>query len=254
MNQTYRHSQMIEMIKRLNFVSIEQLVEEFNVTPQTIRRDLNILAKTGNITRHHGGACYESSTKNTSYSIRKDTNRLAKDQIGAKLAELIPDDSSVFINIGTTTEAIARALLNHKNLKVVTNNIHIASILSGNPSCSIIIVGGEVRNGDGGIIGEAACDFINEFKMDFGIIGISGISEDGELMDYDLREARVSQAIIRNSEHVFLAADQSKFGRKAMIRVGHIELADHLFTDFEPSNNTQNLLKQNNVVLHNVSE
>lgn len=253
MNQAFRHMQILEMINRLNYVSIEELVETFGVTPQTIRRDLNSLAKNNEISRHHGGACVESSTQNTSYSVRKDFNRSAKNQIGSKLAELIPDNSSIFLNIGTTTEAIARALLNHKNLTVVTNNIHIASTLSENPDCSIIIAGGEVRNGDGGIIGEATSDFINQFKLDFGIIGISGISDDGSLMDYDLREARVSQAIINNSRNVILAADQSKFGRTAMIRVAHIEQANHLFTDFEPSPKIKDLLDAREIVLHNVS-
>jgi len=252
MNQTYRHSQILELIKQKNFISIDELVDHFKVTPQTIRRDLNTLAKTNVITRHHGGACLESSTKNTGYLERKETNFEAKNKIAEKLVQLIPDNSSLFINIGTTTEAVAKALINHQNLKVVTNNIHVASILSENESCSIIVAGGEVRNNDGGIIGEATCEFIDQFQMDFGIIGISGIDDNGSLLDYDYREVRVSQSIIRNSRQVLLAADQTKFGRNAMIRLGNINEAHHLFTDVDPSENIKKLLETHGVQLHKI--
>ncbi|MFT5839552.1 MAG: DeoR family glycerol-3-phosphate regulon repressor [Flavobacteriales bacterium] len=250
MNQTYRHSQIVELIEQKNFISIDELVEYFKVTPQTIRRDLNALAKNNVITRHHGGACLSSSTKNIEYQDRKESNQQAKNNIAKSLAQLIPNDSSLFINIGTTTEAVARALIHHKNLRVVTNNIHVASILSENTSCSIIVAGGEVRNNDGGIIGESTVEFIDQFQMDFGIIGISGIDESGSLLDYDYREVRVSQSIIRNSRQVFLAADQTKFGRNAMVRLGNINEAQHLFTDFEPSKNIKKLLDANGVQLH----
>jgi DeoR family transcriptional regulator, glycerol-3-phosphate regulon repressor len=250
MNQTYRHSQIIELIEQKNFITIDELVEHFKVTPQTIRRDLNTLANTNVIKRHHGGACLISSTKNSEYLDRKESNQQAKNNIAQSLAQLIPNDSSLFINIGTTTEAVARALIHHTNLRVVTNNIHVASILSENTSCSIIIAGGEVRNNDGGIIGESTIEFIDQFQMDFGIIGISGIDENGTLLDYDYREVRVSQSIIQNSKQVLLAADQTKFGRNAMVRLGNINEAQHLFTDFEPSENIKNLLDANGVQLH----
>ncbi|WP_086932288.1 DeoR/GlpR family transcriptional regulator [Agarilytica rhodophyticola] len=250
MNQTYRHSQILQLIQERNFVSIDELVEHFKVTPQTIRRDLNTLAKTNAITRHHGGACLGLSTVNTEYSKRKVTNQQAKNNIAKKLVQLIPDNSSLFINIGTTTEAVAQALLHHKNLKVVTNNIHVASILSENESCSIIVAGGEVRNNDGGIIGESTVEFIDQFQMDFGIIGISGIDDNGSLLDYDYREVKVSRSIIRNSRQVLLAADQTKFGRNAMIRLGNINEAHHFFTDFDPSKNIKTLLETNGVQLH----
>ncbi len=107
MNQTYRHSQIVELIEQRNFISIDELVEHFKVTPQTIRRDLNALAKTNVITRHHGGACLSSSTKNIEYIHRKESNQQAKSNIAKSLAQLIPNDSSLFINIGTTTEAVA---------------------------------------------------------------------------------------------------------------------------------------------------
>jgi DeoR family glycerol-3-phosphate regulon repressor len=163
---------------------------------------------------------------------------------------MIPDNASLFINIGTTTETIARALLVRNNLRVVTNNLHVASILSAREDFTIIIAGGEVRNRDGGIVGEATRDFINQFRMDFGIIGISGIHSDGSLLDFDYREVRVAQAIISNSSQVLLAADHTKFGRNAMVRLGNIIQANHVFTDQAPPEEIRQLLTEHQVSLH----
>jgi len=250
MAQRRRQDLILEMIQQTGFVTTEQLVNQFKVTPQTIRRDLNELARKKKLRRHHGGAGIDSSTVNTAYQTRKIMDLEAKERIAAALADMIPDNSSMFINIGTTTETIARALLQKNNLKVVTNNLHVASILSAKEDFHVIIAGGEVRTRDGGIVGEATRDFINQFKMDFGIIGISGIHNDGSLLDFDYREVRVAQSIIANSGQVLLAADHTKFGRNAMVRLGNITQADHVFTDAEPAAEIRQLLDSHNVELH----
>ncbi|EMP55728.1 glycerol-3-phosphate regulon repressor [Marinobacter santoriniensis NKSG1] len=250
MAQHRRQDRILEMIREHGFVTTEQLVETFHVTPQTIRRDLNELARQNLLRRHHGGAGIDSSTANTEYQTRKIMDLEAKERIAEALVEMIPDNASMFINIGTTTETIARALLKKNNLQVVTNNLHVASILSAKEDFHIIIAGGEVRNRDGGIVGEATRDFINQFKMDFGIIGISGIHSDGSLLDFDYREVRVAQAIIANSDQVLLAADHTKFGRKAMVRLGTITQANHVFTDAPPPKPLRAMLADNDIQLH----
>jgi len=250
MTQKRRQDQIFEMIQQKGFVTIDELVEHFLVTPQTIRRDLNQLAESDKIKRHHGGAGIESSTVNTAYQTRKIMNLEAKQKIATAIAKQIPDGSSLFINIGTTTETVAQALLHHKNLQIVTNNLHVATILSVKEDFKIIIAAGEVRHRDGGIIGEATVDFMNQFQMDFGIIGISGIDEDGSLLDFDYREVRVAQMIINNSRQVLLGADSDKFGRSAMVRLGNITQMDHVFTEKPPSQDMCRLLKEHNVVLH----
>ncbi|MEA1081679.1 DeoR/GlpR family transcriptional regulator [Marinobacter qingdaonensis] len=250
MAQRRRQDLIMELIQQNGFVTTEQLVDHFKVTPQTIRRDLNELAGQNRLRRHHGGAGIDSSTTNTAYQDRKIMDLEAKERIAQALVAMIPDNASMFINIGTTTETIARALLARKNLQVVTNNLHVASILSAKEDFHVIIAGGEVRNRDGGIVGEATRDFINQFKMDFGIIGISGIHEDGSLLDFDYREVRVAQAIIANSDQVLLAADHTKFGRKAMVRLGKIQQAHHVFTDRQPPAGIRQLLTEHSVELH----
>lgn len=250
MTQQERHEAIVEMVQRHGYASIEQLAKTFVVTPQTVRRDLNLLADNGTLKRVHGGAGVESSTVNTAYHTRKTLNLDAKHRIAELLASRIPDSSSLFINIGTSNEFIAEALCRHRGLEVITNNLNVAAILQHKTDFSVIVAGGQVRSRDGGIIGEATIDFINQFKVDFGIIGISGIDRDGSLLEFDYQEVRVAQAIIRNSRQVFLAADHSKFQRNAVVRQGNLGQVDAFFTDRLPPDRLVQLMHEHGVALH----
>jgi len=246
----HRQQEILTLVQQQGFVSIETLAQNFSVTSQTIRRDINILCEQQLLTRYHGGAGISSSLENVEYTTRQVMNLEEKKMIAKMVANHIPDRASIFLNIGTTTEEIARALLNHTGLRIITNNLNVAAILRSNPSFEIIIAGGVVRQRDGGITGEATIDFIRQFKVNFGIIGISSIDTDGTLLDFDYHEVRVAQAIIENSRQVFLAADHTKFERCAMVRLGPIEQIDALFTDHCPPEHIVTLLKEKNVALH----
>ncbi len=248
MNQ--RQQEILTLVQQQGFVSIETLAQNFDVTPQTIRRDINTLCDQQLLTRYHGGAGLSSSVENVEYATRQVMNLEEKRSIAKMVANYIPDRASIFINIGTTTEEVARALLYHTGLKIITNNLNVAAILRSNPSFEIIIAGGVVRQRDGGITGEATIDFIRQFKVNFGIIGISGIDPDGALLDFDYHEVRVAQAIIENSRQIFLVADHTKFDRNAMVRLGSIEQIDALFTDRYPQDHFVALLTENDVGLH----
>ncbi len=229
-----RHGQIVELIREHGFATIQTLAERFGVTPQTIRRDINALREEGILNRFHGGAGLAVSTENVDYDNRKVLCLAEKQRIAKMVASMIPTRSSLFINIGTTTEEVARALRNHDRLKVITNNLNVAQILCKNKGIDVIVAGGQVRPHDCGIVGESATDFIKQFKVDFGIIGISGIDLDGTLLDFDYREVRTARAIIDNSRNVFMVADHTKFGRNAMVRLGNISEIDVLFTDSPP--------------------
>ena len=248
MNLPPRQQQILELVRERGYVSIEEMAQLFVVTPQTIRRDINQLAELNLLRRYHGGAAYDSSIENTAYAMRADQMRDEKQRIGEAIAAQIPDHASLFINIGTTTESIARALLNHNHLKIITNNLHVASILSAKDDFEVLLAGGNVRR-DGGVVGQASVDFINQFKVDFALVGISGIDEDGSLLDFDYQEVRVSQAIISNARQVFLAVDSSKFGRNAVVRLGSVALVDRVFTDAAPSAAINRLLTEHKVHL-----
>jgi len=165
-----------------------------------------------------------------------------KKAIGKAVADLIPDNASLFMNIGTTTEAVAHALVDHKRLMVITNNINVATILRPYSENQVLIASGEVRSSDGAIVGEAAVDFINQFNVDYAVIGSSAIDADGSLLDFDYREVKVSQAILSNSRHVILAADSSKHERTAPVRIGHLSQIHSFVTDRCPNDDFQNLL------------
>jgi DeoR family glycerol-3-phosphate regulon repressor len=241
-----RQKEILVLVQRRGFVSNEELAQTFSVTPQTIRRDINQLCREGLLRRYHGGAGLLSSVENVAYTTRQVTCLKEKIRIGREVARNIPDQASLFINIGTTTEEVAKALVDHNGLNIITNNLNVAAILSQNPGFEVIVAGGVVRPKDRGITGEATIDFVNRFKVDICVIGISGIDSDGSLLDFDFSEVRVAQAIIANSRKVFLAADHTKFGRNAMSRLGHLSQVDVLFTDKRPPENFIRILTEAN--------
>ena len=245
-----RHQEILEIIGESGFASIQALADHFGVTPQTIRRDLNTLSDSGMVLRFHGGAGLSVSTENVDYADRKVLFLPEKKRIALMTANHIPTRASLFINIGTTTEEVAKNLFSHERLRVITNNLNVAKLLADHTNVEVIVAGGLVRQRDCGIVGEAASDFIRQFKVDYGIIGISGIDLDGTLLDFDYREVRTARAIIENSRKVFLVADHSKIGRNAMVRLGSIEEIDALFTDRQPPGELVEVLNRAEVELH----
>ena len=234
MSLILRQQKTLELVRERGYISIEELAQYFDVTPQTIRRDINQLADEGLLRRYHGGAAHDSSVENTEYTMRVGYMLEEKLRIAEAVAAAVPDHASLFIYIGTTTESIAHALLNHTGLKIITNNLNVAKILSTKEDFEVLIASGRVRP-DGGVIGQATADFFKQFKADYALIGISGIDEDGTLLDFDFQEVCVSQEILSSARQVFLAADSSKFGRNAMIRLGSLKQVDSIFTDQQPN-------------------
>ncbi len=242
-----RRDLILDRVRRTGYATVEALAAEFGVTPQTIRRDINDLCDQQLLQRHHGGAGLPSSVENVAYRDRQVMMHEEKRRIGRLVARHIPNRSSLFLNIGTTTEEVARCLLHHQELRVVTNNLQVAALLAENPDFEVIVTAGVVRSRDLGIVGEATLDLIRQFRVDLGVIGISGIDPDGSLLDFDYREVRVSQAIIEHSREVFLCADHTKFGRNAMVRLGHVDQIDALFTDSEPPLPFRSVLAESSV-------
>jgi DeoR family glycerol-3-phosphate regulon repressor len=231
MAQTFRAPEIVEIARREGKVTVEGLAARFGVTLQTIRRDLTELADAGRLERVHGGAILPSSTTNIGYEDRRILNSKEKVDIARACARELPEDCSVFLNIGTTTEAVAAELLNHRNLMAVTNNMNVANILAGNADCQVIVTGGSLRRSDGGLVGSITTDTIRKFKFDYAIIGCSALDNDGDLLDFDIHEVGVSQAIIAQSRHVFVVADHTKFGRSAPARIESLASVDVFFTD-----------------------
>jgi DeoR family transcriptional regulator, glycerol-3-phosphate regulon repressor len=239
-----RQRQLLDAVRQHRTISVEELAQQLDVTPQTVRRDIKLMEDAKLLARYHGGVGLPSSVENIDYSQRQILNSEAKRRIAAAVAQQVPHGCSLLVNIGTTTEEVARALVHHEGLHVVTNNLNVAAILADNPRSEVIIAGGVVRARDRGIVGEATIEFIRQFKVDIGIIGISSIEPDGTLRDFDPREVKVAQTIIEQSREVWLVADRDKFGRQALVRLAHISQVDMLFTDAKPPEALSRALKE----------
>jgi DeoR family transcriptional regulator, glycerol-3-phosphate regulon repressor len=226
-----RQHLIMDYIREHGSVQVDQLSTHLQVTPQTIRRDLNQLYEQQLLQRVHGGAVVKDNVENLGYGARKTLMAEEKYSIAKRTAELLPDNCSLFINIGTTTEGVARYLLDHRGMLVVTNNINVASLLWPAAEIDVMIAGGTIRRTDGGIVGSSAEEFVTNFKLDYAIIGCSAIDSDGELFDFDLREVRVTRTIIQHARSVILVADSMKFDRHAPIRIGDLSDIDTLVSD-----------------------
>ena len=231
---TPRQSDILDRARSDGRVMVEGLAEAFGVTVQTIRRDLTELCDARLLDRIHGGAVLPSGVTNIGYEDRRRLNADAKEAIARACATEIPNGASLFLNIGTTTEAVARALQGHSGLMVVTNNMNAAQILAGNPSCEVVLTGGALRRADGGLVGDLAVQTIRAFKVDVAVIGASALDADGDLLDFDIQEVRVAHAILQQARQAILVADQGKLTRAAPVRIGSLSDLDIWVTDTDP--------------------
>jgi DeoR family glycerol-3-phosphate regulon repressor len=242
-----RQHDILSLAEQEGYVSVENLAKVFTVTQQTIRRDINYLCNQELLVRTHGGAFYSSGVNNFAYKSRKYLASDEKRGIANAVAEIIPNHSSIILNIGTTTEKVAESLLSHQGLKVVTNNINIVQIFSQSNDAKVWLAGGKVRKSDSAVIGENTADFIKQFKVDYAVVGVSAIDNDGLLMDFDQREVMVSRAIFECSRKLILVADDIKFERTAPMVIGNISEIDILVTNIQPSPEIINLCNTNNI-------
>ena len=202
----------------------------FAVTPQTVRRDINDLCARDLLRRYHGGAGLPSSVENLAYQARQVLQGPEKKAIAELVARHIPDEASLFINIGTTTEAVARALLGHRRLKVITNNLNVAQILAENESFEIIIAGGVVRNRDGGRDRRGDHGLHPPVPHRFRHHRHQRHRRRRRVLDFDYHEVRVAREIIAGARQVFRRRPH-QVQPEPVVRLGSISDVSALFTD-----------------------
>lgn len=244
-----RHERILSLLESRGFVSIGSLAKSFAVSEQTVRRDLNELERRGLVTRYHGGAGLPPVTGDVDYDKRKRSHAKEKQRIAALVASQIPEGATIFIDIGTTMEAVAEALLQHRRLTVVTNHLTVATILNRRRDFQVILAGGVLKHNDQATTGEATREFLEKFRVGYGIFGIGGINEDGDLMDYDFRDIGVSTTAMKISRKRLVALDHSKFAADAIVRVAHLRDIDMIFTDAPPPQRMAAMLRENAVQL-----
>lgn len=223
-------------------VTVGSLAERFEVSMQTIRRDVDALCEGDMLHRVHGRIELSQEFLNTPFDQRAGTNLMGKRAIGEVAAGLIPDGATLFISIGSTPLSVARALRRRKGLTVITNNLSAAMALSEEVSNRIILPGGEVRLPDRDILGNDVLDFFGRFRADFAVFGAAGIAEDGGLLEFHTTEVRATQKICENAQQSLLVIDGSKFGRLAPALGGNIADMDRIIIDRRPSDRFAPLL------------
>ena len=245
-----RHEGILSLLRRRGFVSIGGLAESFRVSEQTVRRDLKALAHQGLVTRYHGGAGLPSGPSDRSYENRRISFAAEKKRIASMVAAHIPEDATVFIDIGTTMEAIAEALLDHRSLTVITNHLSVAMMLSRHPDFQILLAGGILSYNDHATTGEATRAFLERFRVGYGVFSVGAINSEGELLDYNYRDIDASTMAMRISRRRFIAMDHSKFEADAVVHVGSVADIDAIFTDRPPPPDVEAVIRRHGVAVH----
>ncbi|WED24841.1 DeoR/GlpR family DNA-binding transcription regulator [Vibrio sp. JC009] len=244
-----RQDKLLQLVIDKGYCTVEELAEILEVSTQTIRRDIKKLSDERLLVRHHGGASSPSSTVNLDYEIRKVSETEEKNAIGERITQMIPDNSTIFLTIGTTTEIIASHLLKKNNIQVITNSLRVANVLHTNKSFDVLIPSGKVRAKNGGIVGTEALEFIKNFRFDYMITSAGSMDVDGTLLEYDLNETAIAQEVMKSARNVFVALDSTKYVPKGSIELGNVKEATVFFTDVKPSAEICDLLEGNDVKL-----
>lgn len=244
-----RQQEILRQITDDGFVQTDDLARFFDKTPQTIRRDFAELEKQGLLKRVHGGASSGQARSNKPYKERLVQRVHEKEAIAAFAATLIPNNSHVFISVGTSAAAVAVALQHHTNMRFMTNNLNVAHYLSTNTTAHIGLCGGAIRPQDGAMIDARAVDFVRSMRFDYGVIGIGGIADDGGLYCYSLDEVNMAQAILRQCQKIILVATGKKAGFKANYHMGNLNEIDAFITDKSADKNIIEYCKYANIAI-----
>lgn len=228
-----RQREILRVLEHEGSVAISTLARKLEVSLETIRRDLKPLADSGSLVKMHGSVSLASMVGEAPFERRMRENSDAKRAIAAAVAATIRDGDSIMLDTGTTTSFLARELLGHRRLTVVTNSSDIARTLATLNDNKVYMAGGELRSDNGAAFGSTAIDFINRFSVTHAIISTGAVNAQG-MMDYDLEEAEFARTVIQRGRRSLVVTDQSKFGREGLVRVCGFEVISELATDGEP--------------------
>lgn len=232
---TSRQKEILQTVGETGYATLETLSQRFDVSVQSIRRDIIQLDKLRLLQRFHGGAGPMDATVRLGYAEKTMRAAAAKEMIGFAAARLVPEGSAVFLDVGTTVEAVAAALKDMNiRLHAFTNSLACAMLLAADPKIQLHVFGGSLRGADGSLVGATTLAGIELIHFDYAFIGFSGFAPDGSALDYDLEKIAVKQAAMRRSGRSVLVGDRSKFDRKAVATIGTPGEFSHLVTDANP--------------------
>ncbi len=244
-----RHKKILDMLAAKDVITIAEFMTAFNISIETVRRDLAILEKQGSIQKVYGGA----KIKDISFSEPTMENRmvhrlLQKEAIGRKCSEFIHDGDCIFIDSGSTTYHIAKYLTNKKNLTIITNSIPVVNELM-NTDFEIIIIGGKIRHNERSVVTYDYIFNFSELNIQKSFICAGGITLENGISDFHMQEAVTRKIIIGRSKELFVAADSSKFHRDVTISIAPLSKIDYIITDANLDRNTVNNFKKTTTTL-----
>lgn len=236
---TVRQKEILAVVQELGFTTIETLAARFGVSAQTIRREIIRLQDGNFLQRFHGGAGLASGGIRSAYAQKLTVSPLGKQRIGQAVASVIPAGACVFLDVGTTVEAAARALLGKAGLRVVTASVSVANIFCQGGVFDVVVTGGVTRGANGSLVGQQAISSIAAFRFDYAILGIGGFDDDGAPMDFDLEKIAVRQAAMARARKAAVLADHSKFDQIGTARIADPGMIDLFVIDAAPPEQLQ---------------
>lgn len=213
-----RHLKIIELISKNGSVQVEELARILDVSLMTIRRDLEKLKQDGRIDRCHGGAIIK---REVPYTEKQTLEKEEKRKIAEQCAKLVKKGNVIYLDAGTTTYEVAKAILDIPNLTIVTNDIEIARLLLGT-TVNLIICGGTVQKSTGSMVGALANQMMENLRVDIAFMGAQSIDDQYNVMTPTVDKAVMKQTICRISKEKYLVVDASKFARQALIKINHL--------------------------------
>lgn len=230
---TKRHGTILQLLEGRGALSVTALSQELGVSTETVRRDIRALVDTGAAVRVHGAVGLAGQMGEAPFDRRMRENAAAKRAIARVQAARIADGASLMLDTGTTTSFLARELLGHRRLTVVTNSSDVARTLATVNGNRVFMAGGELRGDSGAALGASALAFIRDFRVEWAIISAGAVDETG-VVDFDLHEAEFARAVLACGARRVVLTDASKFGRRGFVRVAGFDRVDEMVTDLPP--------------------
>ena len=228
-----RRNGILEKIMRTGMVKIADLAAEYDVSIETIRRDLDYLEKHGFLKRVYGGAVSSKTYGNEpAYESREVLNYAEKLAIGAATIPYIDENSVIYLDVGTTVLEVARCLYTKSDIIVVTNATKAAKVVMSGKGNRVVLLGGSMREGEMSVAGTMTQNNLSLFRFDTAILGVGGLTMNG-MTDYHIEEASVRRTVIEQSNKVIAVADHSKFGTVCMNWICPVDKISMLITDWQ---------------------
>ena len=225
-----RQQLILDRLARDGAAGIAALAKALGVSRETIRRDLNALSDRQLLKKTHGGAL-ASQAAEPSLTTRMEVNAAGKRRIGLAAAKMVPDGASLIIDCGSTTQALARALLQHRRLAVYTNDLNVCRLLSRRNGNVVNLLGGQLREHEDATAGWETVAQVAQYHVDLAFVGVSGIGDDGTLTDYERAGAELRSRMLIAAKLPVLLADRTKFGQVKPVTVANFDKVRRLITD-----------------------